>query len=163
MTTTATQDAQTMHAVSVEHLWYVCTNCGAEHRTPWKLDQPQQRERRLACAGDCDGRTTHRLAGLRPTRRRVDCPSWCTDHETWRDGTEKHVHQMVRWQGWHTALGRWDYLGLEIVQFVDRPDLARREAVPHINCNLSIDDLSVSRRAHALLGQAIALIEGGVR
>lgn len=151
-----------MTTANGEWLWYTCTVCGNTRSTSWDLG-PQQRERRVVCFGDgaCNHkRTLHRLAGLGPISRYDDCPSWCTDHRTWRNGTQEHLCLLVTWQGWHEYLERWDCTTLEISQLVDRPDVQNKaQTQPNINFLLSIASPEKSRIGHALLGQALALLD----
>ena len=145
--------------MTTSQLVYVCTICDEFVQREWDVSTPQVREIQLHC--DASGRqTTCRLAGLKPVSRKADCPSWCTDHRTWRSGYEEHAHKMVYRQGWHQHLGRWESLSVEICQLEDRPDITRKdETVPNINGGCTISSLEESRIVHALIGHAIALLE----
>lgn len=145
--------------MTTSQLTYVCTTCDEVLWQEWDISTPQAREIQFHC--DASGQqATYRLAGLGPISRKADCPPWCTDHRTWRDGTEEHVHKMVYRQGWHQYLRRWDSLSVEICQLEDRPDIKRKdETVPNINGGCTISSLEDSRIVHALIGHAIALLE----
>jgi DNA-directed RNA polymerase subunit RPC12/RpoP len=136
-------------------LWYLCTECSSALSVRWHLDKPQQREQRLTC-DNCGRETDHQLAGLRPTRRHEGCPEWCADHVSKGGGIEKHRRIMIFEQG-HLN-GRWAHNSFEIVQYEEAPLVPAWEVVPHLT-GIFPGALATSRVAHALLGQALTLMD----